>query len=109
MTNSFTTLSSVPANFKNPDSLVIINGYAVSFKEKYKDLLQRPYGGYHSGDAKLEGLILNVYCGSIDLRSGKFAGEVNMASFEIKIDHVDEIRRSDGTLVWKNTDTDYCP
>lgn len=102
MTNHIASISGVSVSFKNPDSLVLVNGFAIHFKEKCKNLLQKPYGGYHSGDAKLEGLILSVHCGSIDLRSSKFAGEVSMAGFEIDTSHVDEIRRSDGTLVWQN-------
>lgn len=106
MTNYVTLGSHVPASFKNPESFHIINGFSIHFNEKCKKLIQAPYGNYHSGDARLEGLILSVYCGSVAIRSSTFAGEVNMANFEIKIDHVNEIRRSDGTIVWKNPYTD---
>lgn len=94
--------SPVAAAFKNPDSLVLVNGYTIHFQEKCRNLIQTPYGSYHPGDAKLEGLLLSVYCGSINLRSGKFTGEVNMASFEIETSNVKEIRRSDDSLAWRN-------
>lgn len=91
-----------PATFKNPDSLVLINGFKIHFKEKYRKMVKISYGSYHSGDARLEGLVLSVYCGSVTLGISKFTGEVNMAGFEIKTDHVKEIRRSDGSPAWKN-------